>query len=165
MNGLSGWRTIQCILLMLPTLLTGACKSATAARDPSPAPWFFIQLADPQFGFFTANQDFARETVNFERAIAAANQLKPAFVVVCGDLSHRVGDAAQIAEYKRVAAQLDHSIPLYNVPGNHDVGQVPTPQTIAAYRQEFGADYYTFQHNGLYGIVINSSLIKDSTGA
>src|SRR5262245_14553831 len=124
MNGLSRWRTIQCILFPLTTLLMGACKSETAARDPSPAHWYFIQLADPQCVFFTVNQDFARVTVNFERSIAAANQLKPAFVVFCGDLSHRVDYSAHIAEYKRVAAQLDHSIPLYNVPGNHDVGQV-----------------------------------------
>ncbi len=151
------------ILPALLALVLSACQSALTPREPPP--YFFIQMADPQFGFFTANQDFARETVNFERAIAAANRLKPAFVVVCGDLVHRVGDSAQIAEYKRVAAHLDRSIPLYNVPGNHDVGQIPTPATVAAYRQQFGPDYYTFERNGLFGIVINSSLIKDPSGA
>ena len=42
-----------------------------------------------------------------------------------------IDDAAQIAEYHRIAATLDRSIPLYNVAGNHDVGQIPTPETLA----------------------------------
>jgi serine/threonine-protein phosphatase CPPED1 len=150
-------------LALVALVLVGACRSSLPFVESRP--FFFIQMADPQFGFFTANQDFARETVNFGRAIAAANRLRPAFVVVCGDLVHRVGDAAQIAEYRRIAAQLDPSIPLYNVPGNHDVANLPTPATVAAYRQVFGPDYYTFERSGLYGIVINSSLIKDPSGA
>src|ERR1700761_2262952 len=89
--------------------------SAFAAR-----PWFFIQMSDPQFGMYENNAGFAQETANFEFAIATANRLKPAFVVVTGDLVNQEGNAAFIAEYKRVAAKLDPSIPLYNVPGNHD---------------------------------------------
>jgi len=137
----------------------GACRPARGAAGSEP--FFFIQMADPQFGFFTANQDFARETANFERAIAAANRLRPAFVVVCGDLTHRAGDAAQIAEYTRIAAQLDKSIPLYNVPGNHDLALPLSPASVRAYRQVFGPDHYTFENHGLFGIVINTSLIKE----
>ena len=59
----------------------------------SPAkPFSFFQMADTQFGFFNANKEFSRETKNFEEAIAAANRLKPAFVVVCGDLVNKPGD-------------------------------------------------------------------------
>ena len=140
-----------------------ACRST-----PTPAAqrqFFFFQMADPQFGFFTANQDFVRETANFERAIAAANRLRPAFVVVCGDLTHRAGDPAQIAEYHRIVKQLDPSIPLYSVPGNHDLASPPTDSSVVAYRQQFGPDYYTFERNGLLGIVINSTLIKEPSSA
>jgi len=155
---------------VLPRAVTLACLAllpATACRraPAEPRPFIFIQMADPQFGFFTANADFARETANFEKAIAAANRLHPAFVVVCGDLVHRVGDTVQIAEYRRIAAKLDRSIPLYNVAGNHDVGQVPTPGTLAAYRGKFGADWYAFERNGVVGIVLNSSLVKDPSDA
>jgi hypothetical protein len=31
-------------------------------------------MSDPQFGMFTSNAGFAHETVNFEFAIASANQ-------------------------------------------------------------------------------------------
>jgi 3',5'-cyclic AMP phosphodiesterase CpdA len=109
---------------------------------------------------FTADQDFAQETANFEFAIASANRLKPAFVVVTGDLVNKAGDPAQIAEYKRIAAKLDRSIPLYNVAGNHDVENTPTPETITAYTKTFGPDRYTFKHGSFVGIVINSSLVK-----
>ena len=80
----------------------------------------FIQMSDPQFGMFSENRDFAQETINFDKAIAAANKQKPAFVVICGDLVNQAGNAEQIAEYQRIAAKLDRSIALHNVAGNHD---------------------------------------------
>ena len=141
------------------TLLLGACQ---LGRRPSERePFFFIQMTDPQFGFFTANQDFARETANFEQAISAANRLHPAFVVVCGDMVHRAGDSAQVAEYLRIVALLDKSIPLYSVPGNHDLALPLSAASVRAYRQRFGPDRFTFENHGLLGVVINTSLIKE----
>src|SRR5438034_6325323 len=106
---------------------------------------FFLQMSDPQFGMYSANKDYAQETVNFEFAIATANRLRPKFVVICGDLVNQAGNATQIAEFKRIAAKLDPAVKLYNVAGNHDVGNEPTPATLAAYRTNFGPDYYRFQ--------------------
>ncbi len=122
--------------------------------------FFFLQMSDPQFGMQTDNRDFRQETASFELAIATANRLKPAFVVVTGDLTNKAGDAAQIAEYHRIAKKLHPAIKLYNVAGNHDVGNQPTPQSLAAYRKSFGPDYYTFRQGELVGIVLNSSLVQ-----
>ena len=55
------------------------------------------------------------------------------------------GERRQIAEYKRINTKLDPAIHLYSVPGNHDVGNEPTPQTLAAYRKTYGPDYYSFR--------------------
>ena len=104
----------------------------------------FIQMSDPQFGMYTKNANFEHETANFEFAIATANRLKPAFVVITGDLINEAGNAAQAAEYKRIAAKLDPTIKLYSVPGNHDVQNEPTAESLARYRERFGPDYYTF---------------------
>jgi len=123
------------------------------------SPYFFLQMADPQFGMYTKDVDFAQETANYEFAIATANRLKPRFVIVCGDLVNKPGDEAQIAEYKRISKKLDPGIRLYSVAGNHDVGNEPTPEALASYRKRFGADYYSFREGPLYGIVLNSSLI------
>jgi len=121
---------------------------------------FFVQMSDPQFGMYSNNADFSQESANFEFAIANVNRLRPAFVVVTGDLTNRAGDAAQAAEYLRIAAKLDRSIPLHNVPGNHDVENAPTPASLAAYRVKFGPDYYVFRQADFTGIVLNSSLMQ-----
>jgi serine/threonine-protein phosphatase CPPED1 len=122
-------------------------------------PWFFIQLSDPQLGMFTDNRDFVQDTANFEFAVASVNRLRPEFVVITGDLVNKPGDAAQIAEYRRIVAKIDRSIPVYNITGNHDIENTPTPETVAAYVKTFGPDHYTFRHRGLTGIVLNSTII------
>jgi 3',5'-cyclic AMP phosphodiesterase CpdA len=134
-----------------------ACFPLTAQNAAVP---FFIQLADTQFGAFTNDRDFTQETVNYEFAVANINRLKPSFVVICGDLINKVGDPVQTAEYHRITAMLDKSIPVYPVSGNHDVGNEPTPETLAYYRQHFGRDYYSFRQGDIYGIVLNSSMIS-----
>lgn len=126
---------------------------------------YFIQMTDPQFGMYSSDHDFAHETANFEFAIANANRLKPAFVVVCGDLVNKPADPAQTAEYLRIAGKLDKSIKLYNVPGNHDVRNEPTPASLSAYREKFGPDYYTFRFPDFEGFVLDSSLIQHPDGA
>ena len=122
-------------------------------------PFFFIQLSDPQFGMFTGNKDFVQETANFEFAVASINRLKPAFVIITGDLVNKPGDAAQIAEFKRIVAKIDSSIPVHNVVGNHDIENVPTTATVNAFTNQFGPDHYTFRHGGLAGLVLNSIII------
>src|SRR5438876_8542112 len=120
------WPRIMKSITMAALLLLQV-NGAVAAE-----PFFFIQLSDPQFGMFTNDKDFAQETANFEFAVATVNRLKPAFVVITGDLVNKPGDAAQIAEFKRIAGKIDSRIPVYNVVGNHDIENVPTPATISA---------------------------------
>jgi serine/threonine-protein phosphatase CPPED1 len=144
----------------LAALLLAAAGIAWAAE-----PFSFVQMSDPQFGMYAENRSFEHETANFEFAIAAANRMHPKFLVVTGDLVNQAGNAAQIAEYQRVAAKLDSTIRLYNVPGNHDVGNEPTPASLAAYRERFGPDYYSFRVGDFAGFVLNSSLIASPAKA
>lgn len=149
---------MNCIIFLfcfcVAVAFAGVRSTAAAAT-----PFFFIQLTDPQFGMFTENANFAQETANLEFAVATVNRLRPAFVVVTGDLVHLPGDAAQIAEYRRIMATVDPLIPVYDVAGNHDVENVPTVGSLARYIAQFGRDYYSFRHQGLVGIVLNSCLI------
>src|SRR5438270_1391961 len=128
-------------------------------------PEFFVDMADPQMGMFAKDQDTLQEQTNLSFVITSINRLKPAFVVVCGDLVNRTGDAEQIKEYKRIMRELDSHIPVYNVAGNHDVGNQPTEQTLTQYRKEFGRDYYTFDSGDVRGIVLNSNLIASPESA
>ena len=131
-------------------------------------PFFFAQLADTQFGMFDKDEQWEQETALFTRAVEQINRLKPRFVIVCGDLVNQVSGAhhaAQVAEFQRIARKIDPSIPLVCVCGNHDVGNRPTAGTLTTYRREFGDDWFSFEVSGLYGIVLNSSLYSDPTGA
>ena len=149
--------------LLFAFCFTGILAAQTEAPlPPLPPPVevhpTFIVMSDPQFGMYSQNRDFAHETANFEFAIATANRLKPAFVIVTGDLVNQSTNNAQVAEYKRIAAKLRAPIKLYSVPGNHDVENIPTNESLALYRQRFGPDYYTFRSGEMEGIVLNSNL-------
>jgi 3',5'-cyclic AMP phosphodiesterase CpdA len=120
----------------------------------------FIQMSDPQFGMFLKDAGYQHETVNFDFAIATANRLKPAFVVITGDLVNNRESAAEVAEFQRIAAKLAPGIRLFNVPGNHDLGNEPSPESLAIYRERFGPDYYTFRIGDMAGFVVDSSLLK-----
>jgi serine/threonine-protein phosphatase CPPED1 len=124
-------------------------------------PYYFVMLADPQIGMYESNKGFSRETANYEFAVATVNRLKPAFVIVLGDLINKDGDAAQLHEFKRISKKISPSIPIHYVAGNHDVGHEPTPELLAAYRKKIGPDYYSFRAGPIYGIVLNSALIYE----
>ena len=146
--------------LLLCALIVLLVSGSIAWADD---PFFFIQMTDPQLGMATRDHGFARESASFEAAIAAANRLKPAFVIVTGDLTNRPGDPAEAEEYWRIAGKLDGAIPLYNVAGNHDVGNKPTPRSLEVYNSRYGPDYYRFRagsDGGFVGFVINTSLAR-----
>jgi 3',5'-cyclic AMP phosphodiesterase CpdA len=119
----------------------------------------FLMLADTQLGMHASDKNFEQEKANYEFAVAAINRLKPKFVIILGDLVNKPGDRDQLREFLKISRTIDPFIPLYLVPGNHDVGQAPTPETLAAYRKNIGRDYYSFREGPVYGIVLNSGLI------
>jgi 3',5'-cyclic AMP phosphodiesterase CpdA len=135
--------------LLLLTLIT-ACGLFSQS--------FFIQGADPQFGMYAKDENFIQETANFEFFVANVNRLMPMFVIICGDLTN-AHTPAEIAEYKRITAKISPGVKLFNVAGNHDVGNVPTAESLDKYRQNFGPDWYSFQAEGIYAIVLDSSVI------
>jgi 3',5'-cyclic AMP phosphodiesterase CpdA len=149
-------RLLRC-LRVFPALCLAVLAGPAASQNPPS--YTFAQLADTQFGFFTEDREFTQETANYEFVVANLNRLKPAFVIICGDLINKPGDAAQRAEYLRITALLDPSIPFYAVSGNHDVGNEPSPASLADYREHFGPDWYSFRERDIYGIVLNSSVI------
>ena len=156
--------------------------------DP-PGPWymsfFFIQMADPQFGLFAHVSGlsapeiealhrrgipvrpapkitgFADETRLYGKAIAEANRLRPDFVVMCGDMVNDSDDEAQLDELWRITGLLDDAIPMHWVAGNHDVGNELTPESLATYRRRFGEDNYFFDHGGSRFVVLNSNVAYD----
>jgi 3',5'-cyclic AMP phosphodiesterase CpdA len=132
----------------------------------SNTPFFFFHLSDPQFGLFEARgaapgDGTFPETALYEGAIAAANRLRPAFVVVTGDLVQDSDSDVQHAELMRISGQLDNGIPIYYTTGNCDVGNTPTAESLRIYRAKFGRDSYSFDAEGSHFVVLNSSVCLD----
>ncbi len=151
--------------------------------------FFFIQMSDTQLGMaatlggadnpkrvemldrglcpppFEETQGFAFETDHCEKAAAAANRLRPAFVVVTGDLVQDPSDADQVTEFRRFAGLFDNDIPVYVAPGNCDVGNTPTPDLLALYRERFGAYNYSFDRGGVHFVVFNTGIAFDPSSA
>lgn len=140
-----------------------------AAERSWKGPYFFLQLADTQYGMFTGNMGFDKEVALTQQAVEHINRLRPRFVIVCGDLTNATPKHArydaQVAQYKQDFSAIDSNIPLVCVCGNHDIGNRPTPESIATYKQNFGDDYFAFWVGGVCNVVLNSSVLKDPSGA
>ena len=132
--------------------------------ENSKAPWFFIQLTDPQFGMYDSNAGFEKETALYEKAVVSINKLNPDFVVITGDFVNDPNSASQINEFKRITAKVNSKIPVYYTPGNHDLGQNPDEVSIGKYKKNYGSDRFSFKHKGSLFLGFNTSLIKAKLG-
>ena len=124
------------------------------------APFFFLQLSDPQFGFMDNNKSISAETEAMNKAVTAINQLKPPFVVITGDFVNNSKSKEQIAAYKSMIAQIDSSVKVYMIPGNHDIGRV-SRASIDNYKKNYGETHFSFRYGDCAFIGIDSNIIKE----
>ena len=124
------------------------------------APFFFLQLSDPQFGFIDNNKSISAETEAMNKAVTAKNQLKPPFVVITGDFVNNSKSKEQIAAYKSMIAQIDSSVKVYMIPGNHDIGKV-SRASIDNYKKNYGETHFSFRYGDCAFIGIDSNIIKE----
>ncbi|MFV0437256.1 MAG: metallophosphoesterase family protein [Desulfopila sp.] len=99
------------------------------------------------------------------------------FVIHLGDLVHPVPAVKDLylAASQRFFNQVKElKMPLYLVPGNHDIGDKPMPwapvgvvtdEYIALWQETFGDHYYSFDHRDIHFIVINSQLMNSGLAA
>uniref|UniRef100_A0A8C6QQU5 Calcineurin-like phosphoesterase domain containing 1 n=1 Tax=Nannospalax galili TaxID=1026970 RepID=A0A8C6QQU5_NANGA len=146
--------------------------------SPWKGPFYFIQGADPQFGLMKAwstgdcdngGDEWGQEIRLTEQAVKAINKLnpKPKFFVLCGDLIHAMPGTPwrkeQTEDLQRVLKAVDRDIPLVLVSGNHDLGNVPTAETVEEFCQTWGDDYFSFWVGGVLFLVLNSQFLYDAS--
>jgi len=109
--------------------------------------------------------------------IEQLNSLKPDFVVHLGDIVHPVPGSPAYEEsaerFHRIYEGLD--VPLYLVPGNHDIGEkaftgqpigqqeeraTVNDDKVAEYERLFQAHYYSFEHRDCLFVVINGMIVN-----
>jgi len=100
---------------------------------------------------------------NFITAVKMVNSLKVSFTIISGDLTE-TGCKEDFQAYLEM--QKMFNMPVYPVPGNHDVGNVGTWQGLQGsfrnYEQFVGKPYYSFNYDNCHFIGLCSSLITGS---
>lgn len=128
-------------------------------------PYFFVQAADPQLGMFDQDRRWDRELDLMRRAAEHINRLRPRFVAVCGDEVNQVPGGpeypAQVRDFLQGATGIDPAIPVICLPGNHDTGDTPTPETLEAWRRHFGDNWFAFWCGGVRYLVLDTTLYYD----
>ncbi len=138
--------------LGVTTLSLSSCASLSRKRSENQS-FSFVQICDTQLGM----GGYEHDVKAFETAVAKINELNPDFVVICGDLVNTANEES-FSDFKKIKAGLN--VPCYCVPGNHDVGNEPMPQSLQFYRQVMGEDYYSFEHKGYSFVGVNTQLWK-----
>jgi len=142
---------------LLITLLFVAVLVGCTRKDQA---FTFVQICDTQIGMV----DYETDMESFRKAVEKINVLNPDFVIICGDLVNRNNEKSY-ADFNEIKAGF--SMPCYCVPGNHDVGDKPTNESLAYYRETVGDDYFSFTHKGATFVLVNTQLwkapVKDET--
>ena len=149
-------------MLLVQLLVAGLAPTLHGAEETKPPKGpttTIVQMSDPQFFFPESrraskipSETLAREAIRF------AERVKPAFVIVTGDMVQHRGNKDEIATFWRLFKTLDPKIPLYCVPGNHDVTH--ESKSLAEYRKQYGKDYYSLEVGKDRFLVLNSVLLR-----
>jgi len=146
-QGIQPGRLIPMVLLFV---LLGACTPEDDHIE-------FVQLCDPQLGM----GGYEHDKQTFTQAVKQINAMDADFAVICGDLVNHASDSS-FADFNAIRDRL--KMPCYLVPGNHDIGYVPSDSSLAVYREIFGRDYYTIRHRDVSFVFVNTQLWKTRTG-
>ncbi|MDX9748533.1 MAG: metallophosphoesterase [Paludibacter sp.] len=144
--------------LVLVILLT--CTYFVSAGKKQKVVFQFVQLTDTQLGMTSKNENSVEEERLYKLAIDEVNKLKPAFVVITGDFVNQRSDTNQIKTFLELTSLFDKKIPIYLIPGNHDVGQKPDKGTLDFYFRFYPTDRFSFAYKGVQFIGINSCLVN-----
>jgi len=106
------------------------------------APFMFLHVGDPELG----SPDLPGTASRLEALIDRANRLKPAFLVIAGDLVHGGKNAAELEALDKALRRC--TVPVWAVAGNHD--------HLGSFRKRFGREYFAFTHNNCEFVCLHS---------
>ena len=126
-------------------------------------PFKFVQMSDPQLGFYAAKhpgiEGIEYEINNLSTAISKTNEIEPDFVITTGDLMQDRLESQHVNIVKELYGKLDCTY--YFAPGNADLTNTPEFEDIERYKERFGSDYYSFYHSESQFIILNSCVLFD----
>lgn len=123
----------------------------------------FIQLTDTQMGFISENQNYNEEIKLYTAAVDFINRTKPNFVVITGDFVNNRTDTSQIKAFKQITSLINKKIPVYLIPGNHDIGNNPTKESVDFFFRYYKNEKFNFTYKNVQFIGINSCYINSDS--
>lgn len=127
------------------------------------SPRYFVQISDPQLGFISKNKDIEKEKELMEKIIPEVNRIRPDMIVFSGDMVHDRNNTVQTEGFDRMCEMFDARIPLFYVPGNHDIGNEADHGEVLKFIQRYGSDRFVYKGKGYTVIGFNSCVIKAGT--
>ncbi len=146
-------KLVKSAALVISILAVTGCHCLCPEAARKLTSFDIVQMCDPQLGFGGYDADLGR----FRQAAPQINALHPDLVFVCGDLVNAASPKS-FGDFNAAKATLD--APCHCAPGNHDLGNTPTPKTLERYRRFVGKDYYAFQHKDRTFVVLDTQLWK-----
>lgn len=139
----------------------------------------FVVLADTHYMLDAESVEFdsrRQQTDRIARALQLVKALGPEFVVHLGDV---VQEFPESDDFERAVAEANRQLetldcPVHHVAGNHDVGDKPDPTmptrpvsktSLDAYHDRYGRSWYSWDHDGVHFVVINTQLLNSSLSA
>jgi len=153
--------------LVVMSLAASACKAAQPDKGATGfqssvaskvVPWTAIPAAKPEairFAVIGDRTGSARPGV-FEQALVQLDWMKPEFIMTIGDLVEGYSDDRQILEkewldFEKAVDKI--KVPLFYVPGNHDLG---TNMQLTLWNERRGAPWYWFSYKGALFLILNT---------
>lgn len=124
----------------------------------------FVQMSDTQIGFFDYNSGCMHSDSLFDACVKELNRIRPALVVITGDLvddPREPNFSLQDSIYRANLAKIDPSIEVFDLPGNHDI-QPYNAAKREEYIQQRGYSQFSVIREGCAFIGIDSDCIKDN---
>jgi Icc-related predicted phosphoesterase len=114
-------------------------------------------VCDPQLGF--GRDGFEADVKRFEQLVEQVNARMPDVVLIAGDLVNVVNDSS-VSAFKDLLAKFQS--PVILTPGNHDVPDPVTEESLKRYRETFGDDFVAWEGKGYLILSVNSQLWRQA---
>lgn len=125
-------------------------------------------ISDPQYGL-SGQAGILKQERRLRKALRRAVELGSDFIVVTGDLAisrpYTARRRSQVAAISAEIARASEHVPVLVVPGNRDVGEVPTPASLQRWLVDFGPGFYLVKVQGVTVLAMDTSLMRHPEGA
>jgi hypothetical protein len=152
--------------------IQGDVWSFTTIDEANEPNFVFVHITDVQIGMCEGDAD------RWQIAVGKINNINPDFVIDTGDHVQSWSTSnpftASMNIYLNTAANLSPGISLYHCPGNHDIGDTPTPNRYPSYLSVFpnpfpassssDVPWYSFSYGDTLFICLDDLVLRDPSG-